>query len=113
MIKRSAVFQGCSSDRRPKGLPYTCIALILSVASVALVAQNGGGLNPADLLKPLGDSWPSYSGDYTGRRYSSLTQVNQSNVKQLSLAFTATLTGGPTGSGTGPGAPPTIIGGEG
>ena len=55
----------------------------------------------------------SYSGDYTGRRYSSLTQVNQSNVKHLSLAFAATLTGGPTGSGTGPGAPPTIIGGEG
>ena len=76
-------------------------------------AAPGDGLNPADLLTSLGESWPSYSGDYTGRRYSSLTQVNQSNVKQLSLAFTATLTGGPTGSGTGPGAPPTIIGGEG
>jgi alcohol dehydrogenase (cytochrome c) len=36
-----------------------------------------GGLDPAALLKPLGDSWPTYSGDYTGRRYSSLTQINQ------------------------------------
>ena len=40
-----------------------------------------GGLDPAQLLKPLADSWPSYSGDYTGRRYSALTQINQANVK--------------------------------
>jgi alcohol dehydrogenase (cytochrome c) len=86
----------------------------LCAASVALVAQNGGGVNPADLLEPLSESWPSYSGDYTGRRYSTLTQVNQSNVKQLTLAFTATLSGGPGGSGGGPGAPPpAIVGGEG
>ena len=35
------------------------------------------------ILKPLSDAWPSYSGDYTGRRYSALRQVNQSNVKNL------------------------------
>ena len=73
-----------------------------------------GGLDPADLLKPLADSWPSYSGDYTGRRYSALTQVNQSNVKQLTLAFAATLTGGPARRRQrSRRAPPTIIGGEG
>jgi len=55
------------------------------------------GLDPATLLKPLADSWPSYSGDYTGRRYSLLTQVNQSNVKQLTLAFAAKVSGGPSG----------------
>src|SRR6185295_2761630 len=88
------------NNGRPEGLRYTPAAMILTVclASVALVAQNSGGLNPADLLKPLADSWPSYSGDYTGRRYSALTQVNQSTVKQLTLAFTATLSGG-EGSG--------------
>ena len=43
-------------------------------------------------LKPLGDSWPTYSGDYSGRRYSALTQINQSNVKNLTLAWTARLT---------------------
>ena len=25
---------------------------------------------PATLLKPPTDTWPSYNGDYTGRRYS-------------------------------------------
>ena len=28
-----------------------------------------------------------YNGDYSGRRYSPLTQVNQSNVKSLTLAW--------------------------
>jgi alcohol dehydrogenase (cytochrome c) len=104
------------NNGRPEGLRYTPAAMILTVclASVALVAQNSGGLNPADLLKPLAESWPSYSGDYTGRRYSALTQVNQSTVKQLTLAFTATLSGGPGSSSVQPGGPgPTIVGGEG
>jgi len=80
-----------------------------------VAGQVSTGLDSAQLLKPLADSWPSYSGDYTGRRYSALTQVNQSNVKQLSLAFATKLTGGPgAGRGSGPGGPPaTIIGGEG
>ena len=26
------------------------------------------GVDPASLRKPLADSWPTYSGDYTGRR---------------------------------------------
>ena len=53
----------------------------------------GKGVDPADLLKPLADSWPTYSGDYTGKRYSSLTQVNRLTVKNLTLAWTIGLTG--------------------
>ena len=84
------------------------------VMGALVVGQASTGLNPEDLLKPLADSWPSYSGDYTGRRFSALTQVNQSNVRQLSLAFAAKLSNGPDGGRAGPGGPPpTIIGGEG
>jgi alcohol dehydrogenase (cytochrome c) len=64
----------------------------------------GGGVTPADLLKPLKDSWPTYNGDYTGKRYSALTQVNQSNVKHLTLAWSLRVTGGmgaPGGGGRG------------
>ena len=46
----------------------------------AQMPGNQGGLDPAAILKPLADSWPTYSGDYTGRRYSALTQINQSTV---------------------------------
>ncbi len=74
-------------------------------------------LDPATLLKPLGDEWPSYSGDYTGRRYSSLTQVNQTTVKNLSLLWTTRLAGGPAnpfaGGRGGGGGGTVIVGGEG
>jgi alcohol dehydrogenase (cytochrome c) len=80
--------------------------------------QSPGGLDPAALLKPLADTWPTYSGDYTGRRYSSLTQINQTTVKGLTLAWTQRLTGGMPGSGGGfgrggAGSASVIVGGEG
>ena len=100
------------SDRRVRPSADTRVGahvIVFCLATVVLAsAQGSQGLDPASLLKPLADSWTSYSGDYTGRRYSALTQVNQSNVKQLSLAFAAKVTGGP-----GSGAAAAIVGGEG
>ncbi len=88
-------------------------------APVLLFAQSGG-LTPSELLKPLKDSWPTYNGDYSGRRYSALKEVNTSTVKNLSLAWMSRLTpgGGNTGGGfrgRGGGGPaaPLIVGGEG
>ena len=79
-----------------------------------------GGLDPTDILKPLGESWPTYSGDYSGKRYSSLTQLNQSTVKNLTLAWAARLTAGPSAGGGGgfggrggAGGAAVIVGGEG
>jgi alcohol dehydrogenase (cytochrome c) len=63
-------------------------------ASPILLSAQGRGLDPAKLLKPLADEWPTYNGDYTGKRYSALTQVNRANVKNLTLAWTLRLTGG-------------------
>ena len=40
----------------------------LLLAPAFLMAQ-GKGVAPADLLKPLRDSWPTYNGDYSGKRY--------------------------------------------
>jgi alcohol dehydrogenase (cytochrome c) len=55
-------------------------------------------LPPADILKPLADDWPTYSGDYSGRRYSALKDINQTTVKNLSLAWTVRLTAGLPGA---------------
>src|ERR1700744_80220 len=60
-----------------------CVAF-LACASVALVAQS---LDPALLKKPATDSWPTYHGDYSGKRFSVLDQINQGNVKQLTLEW--------------------------
>src|SRR5262249_15116582 len=69
------------------------IALCLSALPVMSVAQSSGGLDPALLLKPLSDTWLTYSGDYSGRRYSALTQLNRTTVKNLTLAWVARLNG--------------------
>jgi len=115
------------------------VALLLLLTPLALIAQSpqtqstpsSGGLDPATLLKPLGESWPTYSGDYTGRRYSSLTQINQTTIKSLGLAWVSRgfvqgsgatgraagggpgFGGGGGGRGGGAGDVPLIVAGEG
>jgi alcohol dehydrogenase (cytochrome c) len=39
------------------------------------------------MASPPAANWPSYNGDYTGRRYSALKQINLNNVAQLRLAW--------------------------
>ena len=91
---------------------FLFMTVMVSMAGVA----SAQGLDPALLTKPATDSWPTYSGDYSGQRFSSLTQINQSNIKNLGLAWVNHLTPGASPSGPfsrpGPGNPPTIVGGE-
>jgi alcohol dehydrogenase (cytochrome c) len=75
------------------------IVLSGQAAQQPLSPVQQGGLDPAALLAPLGNDWPTYSGDYSGRRYSSLTEINQTTVKNLGLAWVARLTGGLPGGG--------------
>ena len=82
------------------------LALGLCLVSSLALAQ---GLDPAQLLKPLSDSWLTYSGDYSGKRYSALTSINQSNVRNLTLAWLTRLSGGPGNAAN----VQTIVGGEG
>ncbi len=69
--------------------PVFVFATILAI-SPALFAQ---GLTPATLVKPPANAWPSYNGDYSGRRFSPLKQINDGNVNTLSLAWAARFTG--------------------
>jgi len=39
------------------------------------------------LAQPVGANWTSYNGDYTGRRYSDLKEINVANVAQLRAAW--------------------------
>src|SRR6266550_4082373 len=78
----------------------------ICVVTPALLLAQSRGLDPAAQLRPPADSWPTYSGDLTGRRYSALKHIDKTNVKQLSLAWVArgfTEGSGATGrSGTAP-----------
>src|SRR5437867_11410615 len=90
------------------------VAVSLFVGAVVPAAVHDE-LDPASLVKPLSDSWPTYYGDYSGRRYSALAQIAQSNVRNLTLAWVSRLaagSGGGAGFGSGSIAR-TIVGGEG
>jgi len=60
------------------------------------VAVYGQGLDPTVIGKPLGttDDWPTYGGDYSGKRYSALKQLNPSTVKNLTLGWSTRLIAG-------------------
>ncbi len=72
----------------------SCKFLLLVSLFSPLAFGQGGGLTPEDLLKPLKDSWPTYNGDYSGRRYSLLDLVNRDNVQHLTLAWSREFPGG-------------------
>jgi len=66
----------------------TCIAPRLIAQQNASTANSALHVDAEDLLKtPIGDNWPSYNGDYTGRRFSSLREISTSNVGQLHAAW--------------------------
>ena len=70
------------------------LAAVACVAAPVALAAQGKGLDPAELLKPLSDQWTTYNGDYSGKRFSALTQINKQTVKGLTLAWVSKLTGG-------------------
>jgi alcohol dehydrogenase (cytochrome c) len=73
------------------------ILLVLVSACTGLLSTAQEGKSPvpvdihvsaADLLaQPVGANWTSYNGDYTGRRFTSLHEINVANVAQLRAAW--------------------------
>ena len=67
------------------------IAVCAYMLSIPLSGQGSGpslapapGVQASQLLsRTIKDDWPSYNGDYTGRRFSSLTQITPQNVRHL------------------------------
>jgi acido-empty-quinoprotein group A len=89
VIERKGCTENCFAANRRLSL-RTWLALVglllfaLSLHAPSVAAQ---GLDPAALLKPPTDTWPTYNGDYSGRRFSTLDQINAGNVGSLALAW--------------------------
>ena len=64
--------------------PILCLASLLLLPLCAF-AQT---LDPEAFHRPATDTWPTYNGDYSGRRYSTLSQMNASTVHTLGLVWT-------------------------
>lgn len=67
----------------------------LFCAPLCLWAQ---GLDPSSILHPKPDTWPTYNGDYSGKRFSPLKQINQGNIKNLQMAWLFHANTGPSAS---------------
>jgi alcohol dehydrogenase (cytochrome c) len=102
-----------------RAFKYLLAAAGLSVALAGSPALLSQGLDPASILQPKPDTWPTYSGDYSGRRFSPLNEINTSNVKSLTLAWSSKVSAGASGGPGGimamlfGGGTPTIVGGVG
>ncbi len=83
------------------------IARLATIVALTVVTgiSNGQILDPALLTKPATNSWPTFNGDYSGRRFSTLKQIDQKTVKNLSLAWINRIRPGDV--------PGSIVGGEG
>jgi acido-empty-quinoprotein group A len=76
----------------------------LTFTAIALAAlASGQDLNPhaLTLFHQPPDVWPTYNGDYSGRRFSELDQINQSNIDLLKIAWMFRITGIPPLRGVG------------
>jgi alcohol dehydrogenase (cytochrome c) len=79
-------------------------AALLGLLPCSVLAQDVV-LDPDVLLDnadTLAGDWPTYSGDYTGRRYSSLSQIDKETVTQLTLAWTVEMNYNVRGGGLSP-----------
>jgi alcohol dehydrogenase (cytochrome c) len=76
------------SERFRRTFLLTALALVPQLA----LAQ---GLDPKalSLFNPPADAWPTYNGDYSGRRYSPLRQIDASNLGSLGIAWMYRISG--------------------
>jgi len=71
------------------------LALCAALATVALSAPPATPhvlLGPNDLGQPPVSVWPTFNGDYTGRRFSTLTQIGSGNLNRLALEWVYRIT---------------------
>jgi alcohol dehydrogenase (cytochrome c) len=75
-----------------RGRQFACAGAVCSCFLLLGAAQNRNegpisvsmDVLPSSLLvKPPAENWPSYNGDYSGRRYTALSQITPQNVDQL------------------------------
>src|ERR1700694_2870869 len=64
-----------------KWMVMLCAAMAL--ATLGVVTPPHVWLDPGAIGKPSLESWPTFNGDYSGQRYSTLTEIGPENVNKL------------------------------
>jgi alcohol dehydrogenase (cytochrome c) len=85
----SVFYYGLTAKRMRTRLREFALAGVVAVVALSQKVSGEAVLGaidvqPSDLAaEPLAANWLSYNGDYSGKRYSSLNEINLSNVAQL------------------------------
>jgi alcohol dehydrogenase (cytochrome c) len=85
----SVFYYGLTAKRMRARLREFALAGVVAVVALSQKVSGEAVLGaidvqPSDLAaEPLAANWLSYNGDYSGKRYSSLNEINLSNVAQL------------------------------
>ncbi|HEY1808166.1 MAG TPA: acido-empty-quinoprotein group A [Acidobacteriaceae bacterium] len=64
-----------------------CAGLATAALTAASPVAPHVSLDPIDLGRPPITAWTTFNGDYSGRRYSTLTQIDPGNLGQLALQW--------------------------
>jgi acido-empty-quinoprotein group A len=80
----SGKVSGLDSSRKRAG---RVLLLLLSAGAFHSPFASAQELDPAALLRPATDTWPTYNGEYSGARFSTLDQINAGNIHSLTLAW--------------------------
>src|SRR5438067_1048554 len=92
----------------PLGIAVGALAAFLACVPTPVHAQ---GVDKQMLLHPPPDSWPTFFGDYSGRRFSALKEINSTNVQDLSLEWATRFTPGPAGTAVNIKSPALLVNG--
>jgi alcohol dehydrogenase (cytochrome c) len=68
------------------------MAVAAAVFAVPAFAASDVSVDPKTLGKPPVDSWPTFNGDYTGQRYSTLKEINTENVDKIAQRWVFKIT---------------------
>jgi alcohol dehydrogenase (cytochrome c) len=93
--------------KRPFLIKFAQLAAVAVLSATVAVAQQApvsAGLNPTalQLFHQPADTWPTYNGDYSGRRFSAIQQITQQNIQDLKIKWKYKITGIPPLRGSGP-----------
>ena len=62
-------------------------AAAVAISAAGHAQRIAAGSDPSWLLSPSKDSWPTFHGEYSGRRHSALQEITPDNVRSLTLAW--------------------------
>lgn len=83
----SRTLKHCSSAAKQPAQQCMAVLAFAFLAFAAGVSAQRSVPTIPQSLPSVGDQWTTYNGDFSGRRFSTLDQINAGNVKSLTLAW--------------------------